>query len=205
VIAVRQAPTTDRGRATLERILEAAAQLFYEQGVRATGLDQIIAASGTGKGQLYHYFAGKSDLVRAVIDRQVDLVVDAQRPLLDDARSWDEIDVWIDLLIRLHEESDDPFRCPVGALAAELSEADADTREALADGFARWTQCIAQALHQVQEAGELAPGVDCDAAAAALLAAYQGGLLLAQVTGNVAPLRASLLTARDGVRGVRAL
>ena len=64
-------PTTDRGRATRERILEAASELFYRQGVTATGLDQVVTASGTGKGQLYHYFADKRELVHAVIERQI--------------------------------------------------------------------------------------------------------------------------------------
>ena len=55
-------PTTDRGRATREQILDAASELFYREGVAATGLDQIVAASRPGKGWLYHYFAGKREL-----------------------------------------------------------------------------------------------------------------------------------------------
>jgi TetR/AcrR family transcriptional regulator, transcriptional repressor for nem operon len=208
VTIVRQAPTTDRGRATLERILEAAAELFYRHGVRATGLDQISAASGTGKGQLYHYFADKSDLVRAVVARQIELVLDAQRPLLEQAAGWDDIDAWIELLVQAHEQPGDPFRCPIGGLVAELADADPATRAALASAFGRWTDLIAQALGGLREAGALQPHADCQALACALLAAYQGGLVLAQVSGDVGPLRASLVTARDGVReqaGVRAL
>ena len=197
---VRPAPTTDRGRATLERILAAAADLFYRQGIRATGLEQVISASGTGKGQLYHYFTGKSDLVRAVIDRQIELVIQAQRPVLEHADSWDDIDAWIDLLIRSHEVADDPFRCPIGSLAAELAEGDTPTREALATAFARWTDCIAQALRRLQAAGAMSRRADCDALAEALLAAYQGGLVLSQVRGDAGPLRAALHAARDGVQ-----
>jgi AcrR family transcriptional regulator len=200
VTAVRPAPTTDRGRATLERILAAAADLFYRQGIRATGLDQIISASGTGKGQLYHYFAGKSDLVHAVVDRQIELVIDAQRPVLEHADSWEDIDAWIDLLISSHEAADDPFRCPIGSLAAELAEGDAQTRAALGAAFARWTGCIAQALRGLQAAGAISGRADCDALAGALLAAYQGGLVLSQVSGDAGPLRAALHAARDGVQ-----
>jgi AcrR family transcriptional regulator len=200
VTAVRPAPTTDRGRATLERILAAAADLFYRQGIRATGLDQIISASGTGKGQLYHYFAGKSDLVRAVVDRQIELVIDAQRPVLEDADGWEDIEAWIELLISSHEAADDPFRCPIGSLAAELAEGDAQTRAALGTAFARWTGCIAQALRGLQAAGAISAHADCDAMAGALLAAYQGGLVLSRVSGDAGPLRAALHAARDGVQ-----
>ena len=83
-------PTTDRGRATRERILETASELFYRQGVTATGLDQVIAASQTGKGQLYHYFADKRELVHAVIERQIGAVLEAQEEVLarGDLRAW---------------------------------------------------------------------------------------------------------------------
>jgi len=47
-------------------VLDAARDLFHRRGVTATGLGEVIAASGTGKGQIYHYFADKPDLVLAV-------------------------------------------------------------------------------------------------------------------------------------------
>jgi AcrR family transcriptional regulator len=49
------------------RIIRAAADLFHKQGVNATGPDQVIEASGTGKGQFYHYFRNKQGLVHEVL------------------------------------------------------------------------------------------------------------------------------------------
>lgn len=48
-----------------ERILQAASELFYRQGIRATGVDAIVKAAGTTKMSLYHYFPSKNDLVLA--------------------------------------------------------------------------------------------------------------------------------------------
>jgi AcrR family transcriptional regulator len=196
VRTVRAAPATVRGRATLDRILDAAALLFYEQGVRATGLEQIIAASSTGKGQLYHYFDGKGDLVLAVIERQIDRVLAAQQPLLRELTSAAAIDAWLDLLVQLHANGDHPVRCPLGALAAELAENDPAAREALSAGLRRWSGQIADGLRIIQSRGGLDPGADCDALADATLAAYQGGVLLAQAHGTLQPLRAALAGAR---------
>ena len=75
-------PTTSRGQETVERVLDAACVLFARQGIRPTTLDEVGALSGTGRGQLYHFFAGKSDLVAEVIARQCERVLDAQQPLL---------------------------------------------------------------------------------------------------------------------------
>jgi AcrR family transcriptional regulator len=51
-----------------ERILETALRLFYADGVRATGIDRIIAESGVAKMSFYRHFPSKSDLVCAFLE-----------------------------------------------------------------------------------------------------------------------------------------
>ena len=50
-----------------ERILEAARRLFYRNGIRATGIDTIIAEAGVAKMSFYNNFPSKDDLVRAFL------------------------------------------------------------------------------------------------------------------------------------------
>src|SRR5690349_20624580 len=50
------------------RILEAAAELFYREGIRAVGVDAVIAHSGVAKMSLYRNFAGKDELVAAFLE-----------------------------------------------------------------------------------------------------------------------------------------
>ncbi|MCW2236344.1 TetR/AcrR family transcriptional regulator [Azospirillum canadense] len=57
------------GRKTArERILETAADLFYREGIRAVGIDTIIARSGVAKMSLYRNFASKDELVCAYLE-----------------------------------------------------------------------------------------------------------------------------------------
>ncbi|WP_374336317.1 TetR/AcrR family transcriptional regulator [Leeia sp.] len=51
-----------------ERILTAAHDLFYQQGIRATGVDRVIAAAGVTKVTLYRHFPSKQALVMAYLD-----------------------------------------------------------------------------------------------------------------------------------------
>jgi len=53
-----------------EKILAAASELFYSQGVRATGVDAIVKAANTTKMSLYKYFPSKDDLVVAFLRKR---------------------------------------------------------------------------------------------------------------------------------------
>ena len=52
-----------------QRILDAAFRLFYARGIRAVGVDTIIAESGVAKATFYKHFPAKDDLVVAYLDR----------------------------------------------------------------------------------------------------------------------------------------
>lgn len=53
-----------------ERILDTASRLFYRQGVRAVGVDVIVAAAGVAKTSLYRYFKTKDELIAAFLRRE---------------------------------------------------------------------------------------------------------------------------------------
>ncbi len=69
--------TTARPGGARERILESAFALFYARGIRAVGVDLIIAQSGVAKATFYKHFPSKDDLVVAYLDK-VDAVWSGQ-------------------------------------------------------------------------------------------------------------------------------
>ena len=62
-------PTESRPSAARQRILDAAFRLFYARGLRAVGVDTIIAESGVAKATFYKHFPAKDNLVLAYLDR----------------------------------------------------------------------------------------------------------------------------------------
>ena len=50
-----------------DRIIVTGEKLFYAEGVRAVGIDRIIAEAGVAKMTLYNHFASKDDLILAVL------------------------------------------------------------------------------------------------------------------------------------------
>jgi AcrR family transcriptional regulator len=61
----------DKGKATRDRLITAARQLFGERGYEATSIEAVLDAAGAKRGSLYHHFAGKEELFDAVLDRLV--------------------------------------------------------------------------------------------------------------------------------------
>ena len=172
-------------------MLDAAAALVFEHGVAGTTLDDVRAAANVSKGQLYHYFADKEDLVHAVIDRTIEQVLDAQ-PRLIDLSSWAAIDAWFDDLVQLQIDRHAIGGCPIGGLASELVETDEQAREELAAGFDRWETPLREGLRQMQASGKVRRGADAARLATATLAAIQGGLVLTQTRRDPQQLRIAL-------------
>ncbi len=165
---------------------------MFAQGVRGASLDDVIAAAGVSKSQLYHYFADKDDLVRAVIARQTAQVFAAQEPWLEALDSWVAIAGWFDALVRLQEEQGCVGGCPLGSLASELADQNEEARADLVNSFDAWEGYLARGLERMRARGELVSAADPAALAAATLASIQGGLLLTQTRRSARPLRLAL-------------
>jgi AcrR family transcriptional regulator len=58
------------GHSPRERILKTASELFYAQGLRAVGVDTIIAQAGVAKASFYKHFPSKDDLILAFLKRR---------------------------------------------------------------------------------------------------------------------------------------
>ena len=189
---------TARGAATRARIVEAAADLIYAHGVERTSLDDVMAASGVSKSQLYHYFADKDALVLEVIARQTERILDAQRPHLEALDSLPALKAWRDTFVRLNKALQ--YRgCPLGSLASELASDSEPARKRLANSFSIWRGRIEDGLAKMKQRGELSASADPQDLALALLSAVEGGLLLSKTTHSSRPLEIAIDMAIDHV------
>jgi len=64
----------DRTQNTRAALLAAARTLFFDKGYADTGTTEIAAAAKVTRGALYHHFTGKSDLFRAVVNHEAQVV-----------------------------------------------------------------------------------------------------------------------------------
>jgi TetR/AcrR family transcriptional repressor of nem operon len=188
----RRPKLTPKGARTRAKIVEAAARLIYERGVAATTLDDVKAAAEVSGSQLSHYFAAKDALVQAVIDYQADVIIGNQERA--DLGTAEGLREWRDMVIAAARSAGGKGGCPLGSLSGQVAETEPEARALIAAGFDRWSAAIGQGLRALGEAGGLPAGVTPDDLAVTLLAALQGGLLLAQVQRDTRPLETAVDT-----------
>ncbi|KIL41033.1 TetR family transcriptional regulator [Gordoniibacillus kamchatkensis] len=154
-----------------ERILHAASDLFYREGIRAVGIDRIIAESGVAKASFYRSFATKDDLVVAYLEQKF------QRSLqrIEAARS---------------RHPDDPLgqlRHLFGQLAPRIAEPDfrgcpfmnaaVEFPDTSHPGYVKSTECCRTLWSHVTEIAREAGARDPEALSAQLEIAYRGTIM----------------------------
>ncbi|MDV6012418.1 TetR family transcriptional regulator C-terminal domain-containing protein [Haloechinothrix sp. LS1_15] len=166
-----------------ERIVRRAARLFLSRSYRDVGVDELCAAAEVRKGSFYHFFAGKSDVAKAVIDLHTTALLD-RLSRASGATAAERLHGLADAIGTIQTGFEERFGrvvgCPFGNLAAELATTDEDLRTHLANTFAQWEGEFATVCRQAAAEGALRRGVDPDRLARALLAQAQGQILLAK-------------------------
>lgn len=195
-LPAEQRSLTNKGKATRARILEHAAELIYAHGVHATNNEQLRHAAGVSGSQLNHYFPTKESLVLAVIQWQAERVLALHRS--DRFGGFDSVEsfrAWADFYI-VYERSCIEG-CRLGSLASEVIKTELQVREQLASAFAGWRDVFRDGLENMKRQHRLKPHTDTTQLANLLLAAFQGGMLLAQIARDITPLRDALHAAID--------
>jgi AcrR family transcriptional regulator len=184
-------PKTGRGRASRERIVERAAELFAGRGIAATSLDEVLAAAGAGKGQFYHYFRSRDELAAAAVGYRCTQVVAGLTQALGGVSSLAGLEQVLAGFIAGFEQMGMPG-CPIGTLAAEVAGRNEDARVQAAAGFDAWERLLADALERIRQRGGLRADADPAVLATGLLASIEGGMVLSQARKDIASLRAAV-------------
>jgi TetR/AcrR family transcriptional repressor of nem operon len=184
-------PRTGRGRASRERIVERAAELFAARGVAGTSLDEVLAVAGAGKSQLYHYFNGRDELVEAAVGLRCTQVLAGLTQALGTLASLAELERALAAFVVGFEQMGLPG-CPIGSLAAEVAERNEGARLKTAAAFDAWEQLLADALARMRDRGELRADAAPAVLATALLASIEGGMVLSQARKDSASLHVAV-------------
>lgn len=95
-------------RSPRERLLEAAGELFYNEGIQSVGIDRVIDRAGVAKASLYSAFGSKEELVRAYLDERHVRIVTRLRAAADAVDPADPVA----RILAVFDEQAEIFRAP---------------------------------------------------------------------------------------------
>ncbi len=172
-----------------DAIVTAAAGLFRERGYSATGMNDIVAASGAPKGSLYHYFpAGKAQLGAAAVTLAGGAVASFMQSLAEQTDSSSAfLRAYGHLVGEALAQSGFRLGCPISTVLLENAPQEEAITQAGRDVIAQWAGIVAGVLERdgVQEA-------TAHRLASLTIALIQGALLQSRVAQSIAPLQLAI-------------
>ena len=182
---------------TRSRILATAMELFLIKGFHGTTLADILGHARLNSGSLYNCFAGKQDLLIAVLQAYHD---DIRPSLLDPV--WTGIDDPIEKIFALLgryraalDATHCAYGCPIGSLALELHEPEPAVRELLAANLAAWVGAVEECLAQAND--RLPESLDRQALAEFVLTTMEGGVMQARTHRDIGHFDRSVAVLRE--------
>ncbi|MCU0303054.1 MAG: TetR/AcrR family transcriptional regulator [Thermoanaerobaculales bacterium] len=168
-------PTTARGEKR-PLILQAATEVFAEQGFAAVTVAEIAERAGIGKGTVYEYFSSKEELLFAVFEWMNEAIFERIRGLLDEGgTARDRLRRLLELGAEFTAEQIDMQAVVLDFWAASRGTRSEEryNRSCLVT-FRGYRGVLAEVVRDGQRAGELRAEVDAEAVAIMLLAAMDG-------------------------------
>lgn len=180
---------SEKGLKTRQTILDAAMDLFHAKGFQGTSVDEILAASCTGKSQFYHYFKSKEDLIHQLLEQIHDIIVQGGLPEHQPIKSWEELEHWFHRQVALQERYGFNRGCPIATIGNEASEEDQILREDIERIFQALAQNPERFFTTEKEAGRLVDEASPGCLALYCVSSMQGGFLISKMQQGPAAIQ----------------
>lgn len=183
-----------------EALTQATADLLWERGYTGTSPAMILERAHAGQGSMYHHFSGKAELAIAAMTHMSDqLRSSTEEALAGEESAIARVNAFLDL------ERDPLAGCRMGRLAQDHDVvADASLRAPMADYFTWLGERLSAVLADGVRTGEVRPGTDPGVMASLIIAAVQGGYVLARAHQDPAAFHRAIDGAKQVVAALAA-
>ena len=176
---------------TREEIIRKGAELIHAQGYNATGIQQILQASGIPKGSFYFYFRSKEDFGLEIIDHFTSIISNIFMRYLSDSKMPP-----MRRLEKLFEYYESTFQktggsrgCPIGNLSLELADGNDRLREHLKTVIETLISHIESCLQEAKRDKSIPAGLNTADAARFIFHGFEGAILHMKVVKSTEPFR----------------
>lgn len=182
--------TTMRSK-TREEIIRKGAELIHAQGYYATGIQQILQASGIPKGSFYFYFKSKEDFGREIIDHFTSIISNVFMRYLNDSKTppMRRLEKLFEYYESVFHKTGCSLGCPIGNLSLELSDGNDRLRKHLKTVIEKLISYIESCLEEAKRDRSIPAGLNTADAARSIFHGFEGAILHMKVLKSIAPFQ----------------
>ena len=187
----------EHAAARREQILSAAQRCFARKGFHATSMNDVFAEAGLSAGAVYSYFKSKDDIIVAMAERAVRMII----PFFDEVLAEEPAPALEDVLRRDAVRRQERVAGPASVAPQVWAEATHNPalRPAVTGNMRRMRDFWIEIARREQAAGRLAPDADPEAVGTVLFTMTPGYMFGHVLLGDISPE-----TMERGLRGLRA-
>lgn len=186
-----------KGEATREKILAAAAELIHRKGFGATSINDLLAETGLKKGCLYFHFSGKDALGLAILEKaRAGFLTFLDAALSGGATPGERLTNFLDEIIKSQKEMGFVGGCIFGNTALEIGDIESNFTSFIEKVFEEWGEKLQIVIAAAQDSGEVRRDLTADVLTGHMVAAIEGGIMLARLKKDEKPLRDALIALR---------
>lgn len=189
-----------KGETTREKILDTAAGLIHRKGFGATSINDLLEATGLKKGSLYFHFSGKDALGLAILEKAREDFLTFLDSSLSGATPGEKLDHFLGKVMQIHKKREFVGGCIFGNTALEMGDVESGFAGFIEKVFEEWVERLRSVVAAAQDSGEVASDLPADVLAGHMVAAIEGGIMLARLKKDGKPLRDALTAIRALLR-----
>ena len=169
-----------------QRLIEAAKNVVFTQSYEGVSVDELCTVARVNKSSFYHFFSSKQELILAAIDsqwqwfEQVVLAPTFTAHLPPQEQMLHFFDLTLERQREQKQTTGHMRGCPAGNLTLEMSTQDELIRARVEQFFQQWLGYFERMLREAKEQGIVPATLDTVTTAQALLAYFEGVMLLAK-------------------------
>lgn len=166
-----------------ERILQTSMKLFYSQGIKSTGINQIIEESNVAKASFYKYFPSKKDLIKECVEAYDQIIKNQMVNVVLDSHSFNDfVKKWI---VVIKGDFQLMYRgCPIAESGFQLNNEDPEILELIKRIIHGWEELVSHFLYKMIKNDKLPADLDIVKVSRHMIHLYEGAATMWRITND---------------------
>lgn len=181
-----------KGEVTRGKIIDDATRVFHRKGFLTTTISDLLAATGTTKGNLYFHFAGKEAVGLAVLANARAAFRDFLEASLQGASPGAQLDNFFSRALERNRCNQSVGGCLFGNTALEACDNAPPFAQIVSEVFSEWSARLEEIIAAAQAAGQVRRDLAAAQLAELVVAAIEGAIMQARLKKTAEPLARAL-------------